>query len=143
MPPKGNSKAKESPAGKKKAKTNPSEPVPANSNYAEMLRSKKLFEFDIVGKVDNLLEGENSRTPTQNGVEKIASKIANDGYADVYQPMVVELRDRTQVQQSISRLYFLSTEVSNEDETLYEEIEFKFSNIILQHADYAFFSTAS
>ena len=50
MPPKGNSKAKKSTAGKKKAKTNPSEPVPANQNYAEMLRSKKLFEFDIVGK---------------------------------------------------------------------------------------------
>ena len=117
-------------------------------NYFENI-SKLLFNRDLkycscnLIVVDNLLEGGNSRTPTQNGVEKIASKIANDGYTDVYQPMVVELRDRTQVQQSISRLYFLSTEVSNEDETLYEEIEFKFSNIILQHADYAFFSTAS
>ena len=48
MPPKGNSKAKKSTAGKKKAKTSPSEPTPVH--YSDMLRSKKLFEFDIVVK---------------------------------------------------------------------------------------------
>ena len=77
--------------------------------------------------VDKLLEGENSRIPTPHGVERIASKIASDGYTDVAKPIVVELRDRTQVQQYIKAIEshwsnsFFGTEVSKEDETLYQE----------------------
>ena len=73
------------------------------------------------------MEGENSRTPTESGIQRLAQKIALDGYSDVTSPLIVELRDRTQVtkyESAVNNHYcnvLFCKDVSDEDEKLYAE----------------------